>query len=73
MSVKSNAGKSLIEFTDDVGTPETLITDGANEFTSQHTEFVKEAHCMQIKLHMAEQGHKNQNHAADHEIGVLAK
>jgi DNA-binding transcriptional regulator PaaX len=35
-------GKSLIEFTNDVGIPERLIMDGTTEFTGQHTEFVKE-------------------------------
>jgi hypothetical protein len=28
---------------------------------------------MQIKLHMAEQGRKNQNHVAESEIGFLLK
>jgi DNA-binding transcriptional regulator PaaX len=66
-------GKSLIDFTDDVGIPERLVTDGATEFTGRHTEFVKEAHRMRIMLHTTEQGRKNQNHAAEREIGFLAK
>jgi hypothetical protein len=74
---RKDAGKSLIEFTDNVGIPEErLITDGATEFTGrQHTEFVKEARrMMRILLHIMEQeGRKNQNHQAECEIGFLAK
>ena len=36
MMSHKDAGKSLIEFTDDVGIPERLITDGAMEFTGRH-------------------------------------
>ena len=73
MTSRKDAGKSLIEFTDDVGIPERLITDGATEFTGRHTEFIKEARRMRILLHTTEQGRKNQNHAAEREIGFLAK
>jgi hypothetical protein len=58
---------------DDVGIPERLVTDGAMEFTGRHTEFVKEARRMRIMLHPMEQGRKTQNHAAEREIGFLAK
>ena len=30
---EEDAGKSLADFTDDVGIPERLVTDGATEFT----------------------------------------
>ena len=43
MISRKDAGKSLVDFTDDVGIPEHLITDGAMEFTGCNTEFVKEA------------------------------
>jgi hypothetical protein len=43
MSGRTDAAKSLIDFTDDVGIPEELVTDGAGEFTGKNTEFVKEA------------------------------
>ena len=33
MTSRKDAGKSLIEFTDDVGIPEWLVTNGATEFT----------------------------------------
>ena len=73
MTSRKDASKSLIEFTDDVGIPERLVTDGATEFTGPHTEFVKEARHMRIMLHTSEQGRKNQNHAAESEIGFLSK
>jgi hypothetical protein len=73
MTSRKDAGKSLIEFMDDVGIPERLVTDGATEFTGRHTEFVKEARRMRILLHTTEQGRKNQNHQAEREIGFLAK
>ena len=74
MISRKDAGKSLIDFTDDVGIPDRLVTDGATEFTGRHMEFVKEARRMRIMLHTTEQGRKNQNHgAAEREIGFLAK
>jgi hypothetical protein len=33
MISRKDAGKSLIDFTDDVGIPKRLVTDGATEFT----------------------------------------
>ena len=68
-----DAGKSLIDFTDDVGIPEHLITDGVTEFTGHNTKFVKEAQHMRIQLHTTKQGCKNQNYAAESEIGLLAR
>jgi hypothetical protein len=73
MAKRDEAGKSLTEFTDDVGIPERLITDGAGEFTGKGTEFIKEARRMRIQLHTTEQGRKNQNHAAEREIGFLSQ
>jgi hypothetical protein len=43
MTSRKDANKSLIEFTDDIGIPERLVTDHVMEFTRPHTEFVKEA------------------------------
>jgi hypothetical protein len=73
MVSRKDAGKSLIEFPDDVGIPDRLVTDGATEFTGRYTEFVKEARRMRFLLHTTEQGRKNQNHQAEREIGFLAK
>jgi hypothetical protein len=38
---QKEAAESLIDFTDDVGIPETLVTDGATECTGKHTDFIK--------------------------------
>jgi hypothetical protein len=73
MASRKEAAESLIDFTDDVGIPETLGMDGVTEFTGKHTDFIKQARRMRIKLHTAEQGRKNQNHAAEWEIGFLSK
>jgi hypothetical protein len=63
----------LTHFTDDVGIPETLVTDGATEFTGKHTDFIKQARQMHIKFHTAKQGRKNQHHESEWEIGFLSK
>jgi hypothetical protein len=73
MTSWKEAVESLIDFTDDVGIPETLVTDGVTEFICKHTDFIKQARRMRIKLHTAEQGRKNQNHAVEREIGFLSR
>jgi hypothetical protein len=73
MASHADAGELLIDFMDDVGIPEMLMTDGAGEFTGRHTDFIKHVQRMQIKLYTSKQGRKNQNHAAEQEIGFLAK
>jgi hypothetical protein len=73
MASQKEAAELLIDFTDDVGNPETLVMDGATEFTGKHTDFIKQARQMRIKLHTAKQGRKNQNHAAEREIGFSSK
>ena len=73
MTARSESGQSLVNFTDDVEIPEHLVTDGAGEFIGRATEFVKEARRMRIRLHTSEQGRKNQNQAAEREIGFLEK
>ena len=70
---QGEAGKPLIEFTDDDGVPETLPPDGASEFTGWNTEFVKHARQMRMQIYNLEQGMHNQNHAADDEIWFIAK
>ena len=73
MTSRKDAGKALVDFTDDVGIPERLIHDGATEFTGPGTDFAKNARRMRIKTHTTEAGRKNQNHAAEREIGLLSK
>ena len=72
MTERYDAGQSLIDCTDDVGILERLVTDGTEEFTGKIKHFVKEACGMWIQLHTSEHGWKNQNHAAEREIGFLA-
>ena len=73
MTAQSDAGQLLVDFTDDVGITERLVTDGAGEFTGKGKQSVKEARHMRIQLHASEQGQKNQNHAAERNIGFLVK
>ena len=73
MLTKANAGNSIIDFTDDVGIPQVLMTDLASEFSGQHTEFVKHCRRMRIQLNHKEKGRYNQNHAAEREIGFLSE
>jgi hypothetical protein len=68
MASQKEAAELLIDFTDDVGILETLVMDGTTEFTGKYTDFIKQARQMWVKLHTAEQGKKNQNHAAEWEI-----
>ena len=73
ITARSESGQSLVDFTDDVGVLENLVTNGAEDFTGRAIEFVKEARRMRIRLHTSEQVSKNQNQAAEREIGFLAK
>ena len=73
ITARSEPGQSLVDFTDDVGIPKHLVTDGAGEFTGRSTEFVKESRRVRIRLHTTEKGCKNQNQAAEREIGFLEK
>ena len=73
MTARSDAGQSLVDFTDDVGISEGLVMDGAEEFTGKGIQSVKEARCLRIHLHTRKQGSKNQNHAAERDIGFIAK
>jgi hypothetical protein len=43
MTSRKEAAELLIDFTDDIGIPETLVTDGVTEFTGKHTDFFKQA------------------------------
>jgi hypothetical protein len=64
--------KSFIEFTNDVGIPDELITDGATEFTGKHTEFVKQCCRMRIRTRWTKSGRKNQNYTVEGKIGILS-
>lgn len=68
-----DATDALESFCEDVGIPETLWVDGAKEYVGQHTPFVKLCRKRRIDLHRTEPGKKNQNHAAEHEIGEVKR
>ena len=73
MTARSESGQSLVDFTDDVGIPKHLVTNGAGEFTGRATEFFKETRRMRIRLYTSDQGCKNQKQAVEREIRFLAK
>ena len=73
MTSKSRVGFTLTEFSDDVGIPDTLTSDGAMEVVGPKTEFMKEVNCLKVRLKRAEVGRSNQNFAAEREIGELKK
>ena len=73
LSSKSKVGQALTEFTDDVGIPDSLMTDGAPEIIGPGTEFMKEVNRLKIRMRRSEVGRSNQNHAAEREIGELKK
>jgi hypothetical protein len=43
MASWKEAAESLVDFTDDVSIPETLVMDGTTEFTGKHMDFIKQA------------------------------
>ena len=67
------AAGALEDFIDDVGVPSVLWTDGAKEYVGQHTDFRKVCRRNRIDLHMTEPTQKNQNHAAEREVGELKR
>jgi Reverse transcriptase (RNA-dependent DNA polymerase) len=73
MTSKSRVGITLTEFSDDVGIPDSLTSDGAMEMVGPKTEFTKEVNRLKVRLKRAEVGRSNQNYAAEREIGELKK
>ncbi len=73
LSSKAKVAQALTEFADDVGIPDTLLSDGATEVTGKHTDFMKEVNRLKIRLRRSEAGRSNQNYAAEREIGELKK
>jgi len=73
MTARSQVGRSLTEFTDNIGIPDLLWSDGAPKMTGNNTEFVREANRLKIRQRITEQGRRNQNHASEREIGELKK
>jgi hypothetical protein len=63
----------LTEFADDVGIPDSMLSDGAPEVIGPKTDFMKEVNRLKIRLKRSEAGRLNQNYAAEREIGELKK
>ena len=70
---KAKVAQALTEFSDDVGIPDTLLSDGAVEVTGRHMDFMNEVNRLKIRLKRSETGRSNQNYAAEREIGKLKK
>ena len=64
---------SLVQLSEDVGIPDTLICDLAPEYVGPKTEFRKEIRRLRINLKNSEQGRHEQNHRAEVEIRELKK
>jgi hypothetical protein len=73
MVSKAHVAITLTEFSDDVGIPDSLTSDGAMEVVGPKTDFMKEVHRLKVRLKRAETGRSNQNYAAEREIGELKK
>ena len=71
--LKGKVAQALTEFADDVGIPDTLLSDGAPEMVGTKTEFMKEVNRLKIRLKRSKVGQSNQNYAAEREIVKLQK
>ncbi len=63
----------MTEFANNVGIPDSLLTDGAPEIVGPRTDLMKDIIRLKIKLKQSEVGQVNQNYAAEREIGELKK
>jgi hypothetical protein len=70
---KSKVAQALTEFADNVGIPDSLLSDGAPEGIGPKTDFMKEVNRLKIRLRRSEAGRSNQNYAAERENGELKK
>ncbi len=73
LNSKARVAQALTEFTDNVGIPDALLSDGAAEVTGQHTDFMMEVNRLKIRLRRSEAGRSNQNYAFEREICELKK
>jgi hypothetical protein len=73
LNLKAKVAQALTEFADDVGIPDSLLSDGAPEIVGSRTDFMKEVNRLKIKLTRSEVGRTNQNYLAEREMGELKK
>ena len=71
MVLRSMAGDSLCQFSQDIGIPDCLITNLAGEHTGKCTELMQQVRCLDIDLTWSEKGCKNQNHKSEWEIRMI--
>ena len=67
------AGDKLRRFADNVGIPDRLRTDQAQEIMGKNTEFQSQAKRLHIDITHTKSERSNQNHGADTELGELQK
>jgi hypothetical protein len=70
---KSDCSIILTELAEDIGVPQELIADFAEEMHGCNTDWMKEIRRFKIKMRWTELGRKNQNKHAQLEIGELKK
>ncbi len=70
---KAKVAPALTDFADNVGIPNSLLSDGAPKIVGPTTAFMKEVNRLKIKLKQSEVGRSNKNYAAEREIGELKK
>ncbi len=58
---KAKVAQALTEFADDVGIPDSLLSDGAKKIVGPRTDFMKEVNRLKIRLRRSEAGRSNQN------------
>ena len=66
-------GRTLTEFTEDVGIPDTLVMDLDAAQVGKFTDMQAEIRRLRIKVKYIERGRPSQNHAAEREIGQLKR
>jgi hypothetical protein len=59
LNLKARVAQVLTKFTDDVGIPDTLLSERAAEVTGQHTDFMKDIKGLKIRLRRSEAGQSN--------------
>ena len=73
LNSKANVAQSLTEFADDVGIPDTLLSNGIPEVVGPKIDFMKEVNRLKIRLKRSGTGRSNQNYAPEREIGDIKK
>lgn len=66
---KANVSRALTEFSDDIGIPDFLTSEGAPELVGPRSDFMKEVNRLKLRMKRSEVGRRSkQNYAAEREI-----